>query len=224
MELLENIIKGFYPYFAVPAAAGIAWRIAAKRWRRAESIVLGLALAHLLLLLAQSGLEGNWYLSRRYLLPAAPLLFGWAAWFIAQCYRRFPRIIVILAIAAGLFLLYDAFRPALEEFTRTKGRRRLLAVELIAPVIRADYSGPAFFRPRLQWREYCSPARPVVRSPFPILGLSAGGRHWEESTSESLTPDYWVAETNSPPPNDRYVPMETFVLEEIEYGLWKYQP
>lgn len=84
------IIKGCYPYFSILAFCVIVWRIKAGLWNRRETIVLVCFAGHLLLEILQLIVgDGKWEISRRYLLPAAPLLFGWTAYGLRVLYLQY---------------------------------------------------------------------------------------------------------------------------------------
>ncbi|NMD89250.1 hypothetical protein HF882_21935, partial [Victivallis vadensis] len=87
--MISAIVKGSYPYFSLLAFCVIVWRIKTGLWNRRETIVLVCFAGHLLLEILQLIVgDGKWEISRRYLLPAAPLLFGWTAYGLLILYLQ----------------------------------------------------------------------------------------------------------------------------------------
>lgn len=173
--MLLAVLKGFYPYFAVLAIAGIVLRICRKQWTRAETLLLVLWLGHAALLVLQVAvMKGDF--SRRYLLPAAPLAFGWAACALTELLRRFPLLRLLIPCVA-LVLLYDAYRPFLERCWKRSKKAEYEVVRHFAPVIRNDWKGERRFRPEPDAVSYHAPFSPGIEGGrFPYVGYAAGGR------------------------------------------------
>ena len=116
------IIKGCYPYFSILAFCVIVWRIKAGLWNRRETIVLVCFAGHLLLEILQLIVgDGKWEISRRYLLPAAPLLFGWTAYGLRVLYLQYRfRIPAWCLWSAGCLalaiLFFDGMAPSLKNY------------------------------------------------------------------------------------------------------------
>lgn len=173
--MLWAVLKGFYPYFAVLAVIGIVLRIRRKQWTRAETLLLVLWLGHAALLVLQIVLMKGEF-SRRYLLPAAPLAFGWAACALTGLLRRFPPLRLLIPCIA-LVLLYDAYRPFLERCWKRSKKTEYEVVRHFAPVIRNDWKGERRFRPEPDAASYHAPFSPGVEGGrFPYIGYAAGGR------------------------------------------------
>ena len=76
-EFITSSLKGFYPYFAIPAFIIVIYRVRKKLWTRSESLLLLFVILHLVFEALQILIGARTlYMSRRYLLPCAPLLFG----------------------------------------------------------------------------------------------------------------------------------------------------
>ncbi len=186
--MIIDVLKGFYPYFSLIALVVILIRIKQRKWQKAETILLSIILLHGILTIFQVGVFGDeWNFSRRYLLPVAPLAFGWTAIAVVKFYRKkFKIIFVFLA----LFLIYDAVRPALKTYYSGSKQTEFLVVNDFSEIIANDYRDEEFYTPVLWWDEYRSPKRPVVYSEFPALGYYAGGRTWTPEHTEQLSADY----------------------------------
>lgn len=217
------LFRGMYPYFAIPALFVIIYRIRHKYWTRSETILLGLILLHTLLLLLQVFIaDHKWYVPRRYLLPAAALGFGWTAWGFARLYRLLPqwwqrRIVPVIAIGLGIFLLYDGMVPGLKaRFGHRKAARR--AIETVAvEAIRQEWPDlPPAVKNRHP-HHYISKRRPVIASSFDALGAMAGGRDYlPHVAGDGGRVDGWFIAATTP------VPRAAEVIRQVEAGgkIW----
>ncbi len=217
--MTEDIVKGIYPYFALLAAAGIFIRIRRREWTSAESVVIVLFAVHGVLTVFQVGCFGTeWNFSRRYLLPAAPLLFGWAGYALRIMFGC--RIVRWLLIPAVLLLVSDAVRPSLEHHWNRKKKHRFRVVETFVPVMKADWKGAVRYEPELWWDEYRPPKRPVVQCAFPEAGYFSGGRFWTPESTERIPPDYILLDGSAEPPPG-YSRIESAEIDSVVYTLWK---
>lgn len=216
IDFVSAVIKGFYPYFAIPALFVICDRVRRKLWTRGETFLLAFILGHALLQIVQIVIgTHHFYISRRYLLPAAPLLFGWCAWglwtFFAWCGNRCrgrarPVLIAGGCILAAL-LLTDSLVPMLKQYLPGKKSRERQIIETVAPVLRDGYRGGKRSVPVRDSERYVSPFRPIVVSDYPALGYWSGGAHSENGKEPY---DYrLVEEGERPPANGR----EVFLFE-----------
>ena len=185
MTELYALFRGMYPYFALPAIAVIVWRIRRHLWTRAETVILGAIVLHALLLILQVALaDHKLYVSRRYLLPAAALGFGWTAWGAMEVYRHLSRQFRILALVAGavlaLFLLWDGMVPGIKErYGAAKASKRAVEAAAVA-AIRAEWPQPQPPGEKV-WNpdHYLPRRRPVIASPLRGIGARAGGRDYQ---------------------------------------------
>ncbi len=222
--MILSVIKGCYPYFSVIALIVIIWRIRIKAWTRKESLLLAFFLAHLILEILQIVVgDGKWSISRRYLLPVAPLLFVWTAYGASRIYHAYrvkiPRGIWMALIAAlVLFSLYDGIAPSLKGLysKRKKGESEVIA--MAAPVIRQHYTGVREDAPPPHKLIYRSPFRPVVWCKFPAVGLMAGGR--SEPSPFEEKPDFYVLPDKAPYPTDT-VEIATIHAQNFKYIIYQ---
>lgn len=218
------IFKGCYPYFSLFAVCVIIWRIRTGLWNRRETIVLGCFAAHLLLEVLQIIIgDGKWEMPRRYLLPAAPLLFCWTAYGLRELYRKYRARIPAWGIWCSVFaaitlLLYDGMAPTLKDYysKRKKGVTKVIAVA--APWIQREYSGKKQDAPPRHRPVYRSPYRPVVKSDFPALGFLAGGR--SEPSPFNDAPDFWVLSKTTLSPADGVFCCE-FTADDFAYVIYR---
>ncbi len=117
----------------------------------------------------------------RYFNPMAPLLWGWAAWGLADLWRLANRRVrlaarvgIVLVLAYFLFGLVVPHFVAIQE--SSPGVDATVAARRIAPVIRQDYAGPSV-REDFPYdeHEYLTARRPVVRSDFAAAAWFAKG-------------------------------------------------
>lgn len=205
--MISAIVKGCYPYFSILAFCVIVWRIKAGLWNRRETIVLVCVIGHLLLEILQLIIgDGKWEISRRYLLPATPLLFGWTAYGLRVLYLQYrSRIPAWCLWSAGCLalavLLFDGMAPSLKNYYSKRKRGELEVIAQAVPAIRANYVGPATDQVPAHRQIYHSHRRPVVWSEFPAVAFFAGGR--SEPSPFCDTPDFWILRPNEPEPPAR---------------------
>ena len=143
--MISVIVKGCYPYFSILAFCVIVWRIKAGLWNRRETIVLVCFAGHLLLEILQLIVgDGKWEISRRYLLPAAPLLFGWTAYGLRVLYLQYRfRIPAWCLWSAGCLalaiLFFDGMAPSLKNYYSRRKHGELEVIAQAVPAIRANY-------------------------------------------------------------------------------------
>ena len=191
--MIISLIKGFYPYFAIFAIIGITLRIKSKEWTMPETILLTLWLGHNALTVFQVGCFGDeWNFSRRYLLPSAPLAFGWAAYTVNKIKKN--KVMYIAAILFFVFLIFDAIRPGIEYYWKKRKKVKIVLIERFSPVIANDWHGNNFYQPKLWWDEYRSPKRPFVQCEIsPAVGYYSGGKTVHPDSTEQLMPDYIIS-------------------------------
>ena len=194
--MMTALIKGIYPYFALVAVVGIVLRIKNKEWTGAETILIMLWLGHNLLTVFQVGCFGEeWNFSRRYLLPAAPLVFGWSAYVLNKVKSSLLMYVAVIIFAG--FLVFDAVRPGMECFWKKEKKTKRVLIKEFSSVIAKDWHGNNFYHPELWWDEYRSPKRPVVLcEDSPAVGYYAGGRNISPESTERLSPDYIISSTS----------------------------
>ena len=222
--MIIAVFKGCYPYFSLLAICVIIWRIKLKLWSRQETIVLTCFTTHLLLEILQVIIgDGKWEISRRYLLPAAPLLFSWTAYGIWILYQKYclhlPRWnvwggIILMAILS----LYDGLLPSLKNYYSKRKCGEAGVIATAAPWIKLHHSGKKQDFPQRHLLLYRSPYRPVVKSNFPALGFFAGGRSEPSPFRES--PDFWVLPTTLPPPQG-YKSCYKFTVGVFSYTIYQ---
>ena len=201
---LESIIDGFYPFFLVLAIPVIILRIRKKQWQPTETLVLGALLVHTLLVLLQILIfDHTLYVSTRYLTPAAPLSFGWAAQGIIigvnSLTHRYPNVITpvrvgLVASVAGMLLLLDAWEPLIKDFTSPEKSRERQATLCIAQWIKNDFHDRTSGQIRQRsWEYYLSNRSPVVYcQELAVVGYLAGGQNFNRKYP--LPPDYIIIE------------------------------
>jgi 4-amino-4-deoxy-L-arabinose transferase-like glycosyltransferase len=200
VNFIFSFIKGFYPYFFLLAIPVIFMRIRRKKWHQEETILLTAVIAHAVLLVAQIAIfDHKLYVSRRYLLPVAPLAFGWSAicimWVWEYLNKKIPRyansksaIAAITLIAALLY--FDGAIPVIKNFINYKKIRKRQATLAIVAWIKNDYTGERHYTPIKVWNTYYSNQRPlVISNNLKVVGYMAGGQNLENNHT---APDYII--------------------------------
>ena len=208
LEYIGDFFNGFYPPFLLPVLFGIAWRIARRSWNGKETllfcIVVGNAVVTALLILIG---ERYLYISRRYLLPAAPLLFGWSGYFAVSlwdyCRERWPKWFpvgtgVLIFVVCGGILYGAALSPMIRNYTSKKRRARNGAVFACAEIIRGDYRGASSGERSFLLTTYRSNRRPFVVVPesLDVSPMLAGG----SQVFDRRVADYLVLKPGETPP------------------------
>ena len=149
-EFIISSLKGFYPYFAIPALIIVIYRVRKTLWTRSESLLLLFVILHLVFEALQILIGARTlYMSRRYLLPCAPLLFGWCAWGIAEFhhhlkslqYSRYRVAFNIILFILTVILLIDGLMPTVKSYTSSEKSHKRKIVETLTPLLREDYKG-----------------------------------------------------------------------------------
>lgn len=206
----RNFLDGIYWPFALPALLVIVFRIRARRWTREEGWILAVWVLHTVLIMGQIlYFDRKLYLSGRYLLPAAPLLFGWTALALLNLRRywlarggshavvRTAAALMILGLAA------DTYSREIKSRAIPERRERRNISQKIAEAIRLNYRGSDFDPPTEPDKlHYRSPKRPSILSDdYPEIGYFANGRYFDDAAEESNRPDYLVLPPETPPPS-----------------------
>ncbi len=197
-EYLASIAYGFYFYFTIASLVMIVLRIRRKEWRGEETILLSVIFGHTALILLQIWIaDHKLEVSSRYLLPSAPLAFGWTALMAFQLYdwsRLFFRrkwcltVVVVLIAGAAVGLFFDAIGPLLKKYhSRRHAPLRRLALQW-SDLIRMEYTGPARREPiQLDLISYKSFRRPLVScAGLEELGYLSGGECLEITPEDSV--------------------------------------
>jgi len=237
-KFLLALGKGFYPYFGLLALIVVLIRVRHREWTRPETILLLALLGHAVLLLLQIFIFDRYlYVSRRYLLPIAPLAFGWTAWGLMQVWQKIrqEKPVWCLPAIAGAFLLLtilylDAAAPMLKNFTSDKKiveRRVSLAA---AAWIRNDYRGPKQLTSRTFAGFYYFSARlPLVCSDeLHVVGYLCGGQITSDNDPDIATgrlwPDYLILSSNTTRMNkllEYYSPVKELSCLDKTFVIWR---
>ena len=193
-----SVCNALYPYFTLAALVVILLRIRFKLWTKGETFLLFCVIFHTAGEILQIVLgDGKWDLPRRYLQPAAPLLFVWTAYGLFMLWKHFIKKFrllragaVLVSVVLVLLLFYDGMVPSLRKRHRHGKGNRIRIAEKAAPVIRNRYKGPKKDRLIRNKLVYRSPYLPVVYCRESPVAFFAGGRGEPSEFGEK--PDYWV--------------------------------
>jgi hypothetical protein len=237
LDFITSLLKGIYFLFAIPAIAVMILRVRQKEWTAAETLLFSLWAGHTLLIVLQIMIFDRYlYVSRRYLLPAAPLAFGWTALALQGAYGyfsgRYPvgkvrATGVVLCVLLGAGLYYEALIPQLKQRFRPKhadGRNALL---VWSRKIREEYRGPDHQTDRIfRIASYSTFRRPlVVSDDLPELGFMAGGENCsicpERAQKEELHADYFAVGYDAAPPSyPGYRLVDVYKGKKYSYALY----
>lgn len=181
-SFLSSCFSGLYPHYTLIAFAVIVCRIAVKRWTRGETLLLILFSVFYLGTVAQVlFVDRILVVSRRYLLPFTPLLFGFTAIGVLKFYDwiKRPVLFVVIAVLLALVLLWDSSGPIIKEYYSPARIAENAAIEKIARFIKDDFKQEKT-RGELPvwWYEPRSPARPILKNAPPQLSYKVGGTYW----------------------------------------------
>lgn len=226
---------GFYAPFAVVAYAVVTLRIWTMTFSGKEWFILFVFLGHHALQVAQlwigDGVLNDLVYRIRYFYPLAPLLWLWTAYGVWRLWRcpgrgRLAVRAALVCVGVALFAYEIPVRTAQQVLRGARSESRQ-AGEAFAPIIRADYKGPATFPDfRPTPHEYHVNRRPLL------------GPYWDNSAwplrTQSLAPnaipghplpDYYIAE--EPPPPElapRYTLLATKRLRKRTFHLYRLNP
>lgn len=216
MDFLTSFLKGIYFLFAIPAIVMMIRRVRRREWTAAETLLFGVWAGHALLIVLQIVIFDHYlYVSRRYLLPAAPLAFGWTALAFQGVYGyfagRYPvgRVRaagIVLCIVLGGGLYYEALTPQLKQRFAPRHADGRNALFVWSRRIRTEYEGPDHQTDRIfRMKSYATFRRPlIVSKDLPELGFMAGGEGCplsiEQALKDGLNADYYAVQYEGVPP------------------------
>jgi hypothetical protein len=183
-EFVDSVFKGFYPPFALIALPVIFIRIRRKLWTRPETFLLTAVLLHAGLQIGQIALaSGILFMSSRYLIGAAPLLFGWTAIGLIWMYHAVPQSLrcqksIRLVPAVLLIALYlHAGQRIIKSFTSERSRTLQKSTFACAEWIRTTYPNCGQYDPKtpMDPANYRTGKRPRILTDEPSVGFFAGG-------------------------------------------------
>lgn len=226
-------VDGFYAPFALPAYAVLAARIWAQTISRREWLVVAVFFGHHLLQVAQlwvgDGVLNSLTDRTRYFYPLAPLLWLWTAygvwrlWELRGRWRTALRV-ALACVGAALFVYEIPVRTARQVLHGSRSETRR-AGECFAPIIRADYKGPATFKDFKRDPDHYFVNR------RPLLGPDWDNGAWPLRTQSLWLgalqpyPDYYLS-FKPPPPElaGRYTLIATKKLRRRTFYLYRLNP
>jgi len=182
-KLAPELYKGVHQYYIPLYLVGVFILIKRKRWSRFDWILLVIFFTHTLIVLLA---VGRLWTQARYILPAAPLLFGWAAVGGREIVGWSKKIIpgrqnIIIGVILGILALIMVFNGNLRAYHYLRKSRpgREYAAPLSAAEWLREYGQESMLvqRPALKStdRHYHSHRRPLLLSVnrrIPFLGES----------------------------------------------------
>ncbi len=215
------------------AAVAVAWRLATRRFTRAEWLLLGIVLLNYLVLAGQMlGCFGfRYYLppETRYWYQSGVLALGWAVWGLSEASRwasrRCAAARFLLPLAVAVFAAIDVGMLVKPHVPGSRRNAYLRACDWAEARIRADWKGPAADEGFLyDDAEYHSPGRPAVLAHTGLVPYRLGGRQADYGKFGAVDlPDYIVDEERKVefPPEGRYELMEKMRFGRRTFALYK---
>ena len=126
MEFISSLLKGLYPYFTVPAIVIMLYFLHKHQWKKEYSLLICLLLIGIFSVITQIVIADQiLYVSRRYLLPFSPVLFGFTAWGIFRLSESsFKKWMFLLIPVLCIFLCIDSMMPIMKDYTTSKRHQK----------------------------------------------------------------------------------------------------
>ena len=167
---VNSIMLGLTWSFFPAAVTGAVFRFLFRRWSQEETVIAVLFILTNLTAIVSIILHDNYlFVSKRYLLPAVPLLLPWSWYAWEQIWKLFheklhiPYTTLLRRITAAVLILlslYSTYRERIKDQIRPKQIRLHQTIKTIAGRIRQEkYS---FYTPELDLLHYKSNVRPLV--------------------------------------------------------------
>lgn len=226
-------VDGFYSPFALVAYAVLAARVWTRTVSRKEWLVVAVFFGHHALQVAQlwvgDGVLNSLVERTRYFYPLAPLLWLWTAygvwrlWALRTRWRGALRVAMACA-GAALFVYEIPVRTARQVLHGSRSETRR-AGEYFAPIIRADYKGPATFK------DFRRDAGHYFVNRRPLLGPDWDNSAWPLRTQSLWVgalqpfPDYYLSTTPPAPEVARhYTLIATKTFRRRTFLLYRLNP
>lgn len=208
IDFLLSVFKGIYPYFAVPALFFAFYRIKTKQWTSVETLLVLFVLIHGLAEIFQVLVGAKvLYMSRRYLLPCAPLVFGWSAWGIVHVVIpgirkadvKIRTLTVCSFVFIALLLIADGVRPVIKSYTSSGKNHERHVVEKLAPELSKITSSRKNGNIKINKNYYIAPYPVCIGSSFPALAYWSNAAHANLKNTRS---DILVLDSKEKVPRD----------------------
>ena len=193
IDFIMSVFKGMYPYFSIPAFIIVLYRIKRKFWTSEETILLLFVFFHVAIEIFQILVGAQiLYMSRRYLLPCAPIIFGWLAWGIVHLFipyiktqrHRFYSIAVFIAVIIMLLLIFDGARPVIRTYTSSEKKHERRIVKKLVHKVKEISQKNLISNIAVNKDHYVAPYSTRIGSDYPALAYWSGGRHVSLPTSK----------------------------------------
>ena len=185
IDFMLSVFKGIYPYFSIPALCFAFYRIKTKQWTSTETLLILFVLIHGLTEIFQIVVGAKvLYMSRRYLLPCAPLIFGWFAWGVVHVVMpeirklnvKIKQLIFYSFIFIAIFLIVDGVRPIIKTYTSSRKRHERCVVEKLAPILKKMTSSQKKDI-EINKNHYIAPYSTYIGSAYPALAYWSSAAH-----------------------------------------------
>ena len=199
---LLTVSKGLYPPYLFFVALGIAFGIAARKWRPFDTLLLVFFLVFELFAATQVRIfYGKWETSRRYMWIGIPLYLPFAARGVETLWNILRKKPIgryaagLLCAAFAVLVVWNSYLPVIQSRCFRKKRIERGITHRAAAWIRKDWdAATAPAAPRMmRCDQYQSGRRPLVQSPWLRVGYFCGGQAYTEYLGfQGETPDYII--------------------------------
>ena len=185
------LIGAYYVLFSPISWGALVGRICARKFTRGEIVAIAFFAVCVVLEWIEYSTKGRlsgalsltggetWGLVR-YFGTFAPILWLWLAWLLAKLWSvraRWPRYVLRLLVigALGYVVWFENIAYFHDQMTFSNAEDVWTAAKAVAPIIKADYKGPAKRRFWPSWGEYHGVNRPCVFGGWGAAAWEAGG-------------------------------------------------
>lgn len=153
MEFISSLIKGVYPYFTVPAIIIMLYCAHKHQWKKEYSLLICLLLIGMFSVIIQIVIaDQKLYVSRRYLLPFSPILFGFTAWGLLRLRESsFKKCMVLLIPVLSVFLCIDSMTPIMKNYTTSKRCKKNNDINQMTMIIKQQKLSPKKRKLQTTW-------------------------------------------------------------------------
>ena len=231
-KTLKNLFYGVLPIHFFIMLPGLFYRLYRKKFTVSEWILLSAYLLQgVLVILQVMGAAKVLYVSARYLLPAAPLYFGWMGITVLIVWRILTKIPINTGMRKGivcvLFLAFvlgsyaDSFYKVIHLYGKGKTASEKRVAENAASILRKESGGEKFWTPEFDWHVYKTNCNPRVHVPnekkYAVAVYLAGGCLCSEEEAE-----YFLLEPGKVLREDQFFKVGGPVREgKTEVQIWK---
>ncbi len=188
-EMVQNYIISLLQgnaYILLPfILLSIFLRLRSGQWSRAETIVLSCLIVHQLAVMLQIICHDHYlYVSDRYLIPATPLMFGWAILGVLSAWKMLApflpgALVKPLAFCLICVSVTGFYTDAVKGVVKDRRAESYQVMKIWGDIIKSDYTGEKISQEPFLLKEYVSGRHPRIyfnsESKLHVAAWYAGG-------------------------------------------------